>query len=140
MRCVWCITNGFFLCLVVYALRLRITVTARTATDTAVGWLTRACKPHATLEPRFWTVPPAYHVQELCFCLLAAAAAAALSRSCSNSRSTPPRLPTTSLDRTTLETALGACLVLWLPINICNKTAVQGTHARSNASFRRRQS
>ena len=33
MRCVWCITNGFFLCFVVYALRLRITVTARTATS-----------------------------------------------------------------------------------------------------------
>ena len=44
--------------------------------DRAAGWLTRACEPYAALEPRFWTVPPAYHVQELCFCLLVAVAAA----------------------------------------------------------------
>ena len=93
------------------------------ALDTATAWLTRACEPYAALEPRFWTVPPAYHIQELCLCLLVAASAAALSRSCSQSRSTPPRLPT---GRTTLETGLGALLLLWLPVNICNKLAVQG--------------
>jgi hypothetical protein len=87
------------------------------------SWLTRACKPYAALEPRFWTVPPAYHIQELCLCLLVAVTAAALSSSCSHSRSTPPRLPT---GRTTLETGLGALLLLWLPVNVCNKLAVQG--------------
>ena len=91
--------------------------------DTAARWLTRACEPYSALEPRFWTIPPAYHIQELCFCLLLAAAAAALSRSCSHSRSTPPRLPT---GRTALETDMGALLLLWLPVNVCNKLAVQG--------------
>ena len=54
--------------------------------DRAAGWLARACEPYAALEPRFWTVPPAYHVQELCFCLLVAVAAAALSRRGSRSK------------------------------------------------------
>ena len=91
--------------------------------DRAAGWLTRACEPYAALEPRFWTVPPAYHVQELCFCLLVAVAAAALSRSGSRSISMPPRR---SAGRTSLETGLGALLLLWLPVNVCNKLAVQG--------------
>ena len=105
--------------------------------DTAARWLTRACEPYSALEPRFWTIPPAYHIQELCFCLLVAAATAALSCSCSHSRSTPPRLPTgrTALEtdmprlptgRTALETDMGALLLLWLPVNACNKLAVQG--------------
>ena len=91
--------------------------------DRAARWLARACEPYAALEPRFWTVPPAYHVQELCFCLLVAVAAAALSRSGSRSSSMPPRR---SAGRTSLETGLGALLLLWLPVNVCNKLAVQG--------------
>ena len=90
----------------------------------AARWLVRVCEPYAALEPRFWTVPPAYHVQELCFCLLFSVAAGTLSAV----RSTPPRLPT---DRTALETGMGAWLVLWLPINVCNKIVVQGMPALS---------
>ena len=31
----------------------------------ATAWLKRTFQPYAAAEPRFWTVPPSYHVQEL---------------------------------------------------------------------------
>ena len=45
-------------------------------TEMATAWLERTFQPYAAAEPRFWTVPPSYHVQELAFCVLMSSGAA----------------------------------------------------------------
>ena len=89
----------------------------------ATAWLKRTFQPYAAAEPRFWTVPPSYHVQELTFCVLmssGAAVCAALRRRQSNSA--PPPLP---IQRSALESAFGFWLALWPPANFCNKRFIQ---------------
>lgn len=89
----------------------------------ATAWLKRTFQPYAAAEPRFWTVPPSYHVQELAFCVLmssGAAVCAALRRRQSNSA--PPPLP---IQRSALESAFGFWLALWPPANFCNKRFIQ---------------
>lgn len=80
--------------------------------------LESAFSHHAAHEPKFWTVPPLIHLQELLWC--ASVSSVTLLAYRTKRLQLSATAPTVGA-RTRAETALGALLFVLLPINLFNK-------------------
>lgn len=83
--------------------------------------LERAFSHHAAHEPKFWTVPPLIHLQELLWCTVVSLATLLAYRA---KRMRLSATTTAVGARTRTETALGALLFLFMPVNLFNKLVV----------------
>ena len=88
---------------------------------TMAALLESAFSHHAAREPKFWTVPPLIHVQELLWCVSVSSVTLIAYRA--KRLRLSATVPAVGA-RTTAETALGALLFLFLPVNLFNKLVV----------------
>ena len=78
------------------------------------------CARAAAEEPRFWTVAPDEHIEQLSFHVLIAACAVAADRFC-----WPPLRAAGAAAPAARDRYLGVALLLWIPVNVLNKWLLQ---------------
>ena len=89
----------------------------------AAEFIASYCADWARAEPRFWTIPPSTHVEELAINTAAAMTFAVAARIYGG------KSATTIITRTKTETVLGVLLLCMFPLNAVNKFVLQSMTA-----------